>query len=179
MPVYEFACSCGWEVQELFRRHYDAENSDVPEALKCTKCGGRAARKTVNMFAHEKVICESMERFENALLSPQQRAAGVRFTSSKDIDRYEEAKGMARVEPGTVEWDRVWDAQRDDARSIESRVESAKRSGGDARSAGGDYVAKSDIQAATGWSSLQYDVWKERSDAAERAAHDNPEHANG
>lgn len=177
MPIYEYRCACGWSDEEVFRRPFDAPDTDVPAALRCPRCSGRASRATANRFAHDAVVFDGVERYERALLQPKDRMNGARFSSMREIRAYEEANGLRPIEPGTAEWKTAFDSNMDDARSIEARGNAELAAGGtqqDAVRASADYVAKTEVQAATGWSSLKYDTYQEQVHAAERLAHDNP-----
>jgi len=175
VPCYEHVCDCGWKTEDLYRRHHDAPDTDVPVALECPSCGGRATRPVSKTYVNGPVF-EGLERFNNALVPHKMRKERVEvidgelcevgpleLKTAKDIERFEESQGLVRTEPGSDRWNQVIEAQKDDASSIEAAV----RTGG--MDGGGDYIAKTEIQESLGWGETRYNTWKSQTDEAQRS----------
>jgi len=156
MPLYDYRCTSG----HVFERMRPWAEDGDPHA--CAVCEVAVARRVI-LKAPRLVgpVFSDVEKFERALLTPQQRAAGVRITSQKDIDRIERKLGMSRVDPSSRASRAVMDDQRDDA-SDRAR---AFAEGGHA--AVMDHNVKTEMQGALGWSDTRYSQWKEMKDAAD------------
>ena len=155
MPIFDFRCAkCG----AVRRNEYFRNHASVIDEMPC-ECGGELRRSSVHRVRVIGPVWEGMERYESALLSPKERAAGVRFHGPADIERYERDRGMSRVSEGSVEDRRGADRQMDEARTLERiRDESGPQ-------AAVDEITRQDVTDQTGWTDARYNKWKGDTDA--------------
>lgn len=155
MPLYDYRCDAGHVTEAM--RTYDER--DLPQPCACGLDGMRVWLKAARVVGP---VFSDLEAYEGALLTKKQRDAGVRITSKADVERIEAKNGFTRVDPNSRAHRARLDDQRDEAREIEK-----VRATGD-RAAVADYLAKTTMQQATGWSDTRYSQWKEMKDAAEQ-----------
>jgi len=155
VPMYDYQCGDGHVHERIvpFGEHRAEQ--------ECPECGSPAHYAILKVARVVGPVFSDMEAYETALLTRKQRAAGMRITSKADIDKLEAKNGLSRVDPTSrAHRARIAD-QKDEAREIE-RIKAT----GD-RAAVADYLAKTTMQEATGWSDTKYSQWKEMKDAAE------------
>jgi len=164
LPIFDFNCSeCTFSFEEVY---FPKEALD--DHKLCPQCGGIAKRKKFGRFAIVGPIFEGMEKYESTLLSTAQRKAGVRFTSGKDIERWERDRGFNRVDHSSADYRNYREAGIEEGREMD-RVARTEGIEGAA-----DLIEKKEIMDSTSMSSTQYSRWKELSDAAERNAPETP-----
>lgn len=160
MPLHQYSCrvlQCRHRMEELFGGRF----GHAPGWLKCEACGGVAVKRQTYVVKTIGPVFEHLETFNKLLLTPQQRAQGVELKSAKQIEQYEAAKGLRRHDPNSPEYRHVREAELDDYATMR-RIAAE-----DGREAALDYVDRSNITEATGWSSLEYQKWEEATADAE------------
>jgi len=155
VPLYDYRCEAG-HVTEVMRPYEDRND---PHLCACGQVGGLVWLKMARVVGP---VFSDLEAYEGALLTKKQREAGVRITSKADIERIEAQNGFTRVDPNSAAHRARIADQKDEAREIEK-----VKATGD-RTAVADYLAKTTMQQATGWSDTKYSQWKEMKDAAEQ-----------
>ncbi len=155
MPMYDYQCGDGHVHERIVPFGPHREDQACPE------CGEPARYVILKVARVVGPVFSDMEAYESALLTRKQRAAGMRLTSKADIDKLEAKNGFSRVDPASrAHRARIAD-QKDEAHEIE-RIKAT----GD-RTAVADYLSKTTMQEATGWSDTKYSQWKEMKDVAE------------
>lgn len=164
MPLYEFECPHGHRFEEVC----GLLDGEPPGSLTCGRCGAVAPRRQVHIFRHVGPVFSDMDRYNEALLTPNQRRAGVEFRSGREIAEWEEAHGLHRLEGGTTAARLAREEQLEDSFELDR---ASQEGGMEARA---DAILESTVKADTGWDDTTYHRWKDMSDAAERHTPDLP-----
>ena len=94
MPISDYDClPCGIRFEEIF-----LSGQTLPDEWPCPRCEQPSSRFKVSRFAVIGPIYSDMDRYEAALLKPAERARGIRFRSGKDIERWEQERGLNRMD---------------------------------------------------------------------------------
>jgi putative FmdB family regulatory protein len=161
MPIYDYVCA----TCDSRREHLFLAGEPAPDTKDCEDCGlDEAHRSDVNRFRIVGPVFADMERYNSALLTPQQRRSGMEFKSGKEIERYEASNGLRRLDPHSTEARTIRAENMDEDRMYRDR------SARDGEQAALDHMDKNDVQAATGWTDARYAKQKELSDAIAPAA---------
>ena len=155
MPLYDYTCTDGHKFEELVR----GKNVDVISCI-VNECTSIANRSTVYAVVTVGPVSDGLESYNAALLSPQQRAAGVELKTGSQIRAMEESLNLRPLDMGSTEAKVKLEDQMDDHQSIRNVVLQ------DGKHAGADYIHKTEVQEKTGWGDISYANWKRSHDAA-------------
>lgn len=162
VPIFDFNCpDCTFSFEEVY-----FPKETIEDHKPCPRCGCKAKRKKFGAFAIVGPIFEGMEKYESALLSTAQRKAGARFTSGRDIERWEQEQGFNRVDHNST----AYRAYREQGVEESREMDRITRKEGVGATA--DWIEKKEIMDVTSMDSTQYSKWKELSDAATHNAPD-------
>ena len=128
--------------------------------LYCPRCNSISHRDSVYKFAHQGGDDSKLEGQEKALLTSDQRRAGVRFRSQKDVSKWEESNGLVRQDPTSSSYRAIEEDQKDEHNT---RMRVLREDGVDGLQR---YSTKKDIQSKLGWSSARFNEWEDRQNAA-------------
>ena len=160
MPIFDFRCSgCGIKFETLF-----LAGEEVVDSAACPDCDSHSDRVKVGRFRIVGPVFEDMERYESALLSKAQRKAGARFKSGKEIQKWEDERGLSRMSHGSSEYNQYVEKNLHEARTMSSVKQT------DGRRGVADWIEKTETLESTSLSNSQYSRYKERSDAVESNA---------
>jgi hypothetical protein len=174
MPLHVFCCPEGHQTEELF-----LGSDTVPRSMECGYCGQESHRSPVNRVTVGGMSSLALEAAEQAVftarergwahrmrnsMDPQQRKMGeaARFRSASDLERYEQAMGLRRLDPHGKEVEVI----RSDMLDMDRDISVATAEGGVDGAA--TLIDKQDIQGATGMSDATFARWnneKEKVDA--------------
>ena len=155
MPMYDYRC----ENEHVFEALVPADKTDLPRP--CPDCGTSSRQVWLTAPGLVGPVFSDVDKYEAALLTKKQRAAGVRITSKRDLDALEAKHGLSRVDTASRAHKARIEDQKDEARDIE-RIKATE-----GRAAVADHLAKTTMKQAMGWDNSQYGRWKELKDAAE------------
>ena len=155
MPLYDYTCTDGHKFEELV----SGKNVDV---ISCVVdgCTSIANRSTVYVVTTVGPVFDALEHYNAALLSPQQRAAGVELKTGSQIRAMEESLNLRPLDMRSTEAKVKLEDQMDDHQSIRNVALQ------DGKHAAADYIHKTEVQAKTGWGDVSYANWKRGHDAA-------------
>ena len=157
MPCYYYKCTTCEFIDE-----YIVDVEEREQVQICDQCGGLANHYPYFKFRHiGPVFADAMEIEEN-LLSPKQRAAGMRIRDHRDLKKWERDNKLVRCS------DREVDLGQQYSEDLVSMQRRCIKEGG--RQHYYDEVDKMDIQETTGWSDGQYSRWKTMTDKAQEEA---------
>ena len=157
MPIYEYECKSGCNATfDDFVQHW----SQRAAALDCPRCGTLSLRKEAYLFSHQGGDDLKLEAQAKALLTTDERRAGLRFRSQKDVECWEESKGFVRQDPNSSSYRAIEDDQRDEHLT---RMRVLKEDGVDGLVR---HSTKTDIQANLGWSDAKFNEWEDRQNEA-------------
>ena len=160
MPIFDFTCSgCGMKFENLF-----LANDELVDSVPCTDCESEARRVKLARFRVVGPVFEHMEHYESALLSPADRRNGARFKSGKDIERWEQDRGLSRMPHGSSQYNQYVEKSLYDAHTMSSLKKT------DGKAAVADWIEKTEVMDSTSLTDSQYTRYKELSDAAESNA---------
>ena len=166
MPIYDYCCpACHHMTEELF----GGRHGPVPEELACERCERAATRQTTYRVQVIGPVSEHLEAANKLLLSPAQRRAGVELKTGKEIRRLEQERGLMRHDTSSPTIRQNLSDQMEDHYEIE---QVGKRDGKDAAI---EHVNRTDIQAASGLSDMEYHRFQEQSHAFETDIAANPQ----
>jgi hypothetical protein len=161
MPLFDYTCP------NLHRFEMLIQTEEVPDVLDCV-CGEPATRGTVYRQAVVGPVWSNLEHFDSALLTPNDRQNGARFKSGREIERFEQERGLCRQDPNGAVWRGLMEEKQDEARDIDKVRES------EGASAAIEFTNRQEILDVTGWDRATYSHWKEQTNAAERAVAADP-----
>lgn len=171
MPVFDYECSkCNARFEEVFLC-----GETIEDVMPCLSCDSPCERVLIYAFHCNGLEDHQLESMEKALFTTKQRAAGhklrqsdsselrkrgeeLRFKTHSDLRRFEDSRGWRRLDPKASEYKNRMDELMDDDSDIK-RIQTT-----DGADAAADFINKSDIREKTGWSSSQYDRWRNLTD---------------
>ena len=83
MPMYDYRC----ENEHVFEALVPADKTDLPRP--CPDCGTSSRQVWLTAPGLVGPVFSDVDKYEAALLTKKQRAAGVRITSKRDLDALE------------------------------------------------------------------------------------------
>ncbi len=166
MPLHVYRCPEGHSTEELF-----LGSEEAPESLECAYCERPAHRSPINRVTMGGMSSLALEAAEQAVftakerrwahrmrnsMDPHERMLGEAavFRSSSDLERYESAMGLRRLDPHGKEVEVI----RSDMLDMDRDIAAAAADGGN--DGAHDLIDKQDIQGATGMSDATYARWK-------------------
>jgi predicted nucleic acid-binding Zn ribbon protein len=161
MPIFLYDCgSCGNSFEELFM-----SRSNIKDVVDCHFCEKIASRREVNWFTHVGPVSDGLDTYNNSFFSKEQRKNGQEVRSYKDIQKYEDERGLCRMEHGSKEYNDYVSTSKQEMYEMGAAYNDGGYTGLS------DHISKKEVLDNTNWSETKYLKWKASADKAESAAH--------
>lgn len=151
---YDYRCECGAHMEDYL---HDSRDGEVPESFQCPRCDLRLVR--VHLYANRTLgpVWSNLEDWDNRLFSAKQRRMGMQVKSNKDIQAWEDERGLYR--PSETEAHVMQEESLHDGAIIKKIARE------DGSRAAEEYVDTTEIMGATGWTKQETERWKEQQNA--------------
>ncbi len=158
MPLRNYLCMNFDNHRGSYARSEELVSHDPPATWPCV-CGSEAKLETRPLrFRHIGPVSSGLEGFNDALLGPGERKAGAELKTGRQIERWEQERGLSRQDGNGQVWREHLEQLADEA----SEMDAARAEGGQAAAL--EWVRERNILDVTDWTQADYVRWRNASD---------------